>query len=182
MTLVSRKQAKRYSRALFDLCTTTEIDNVLDQLIAVSNLVAKNHELIDVSQNPVYSIFQRIQGVSAVVAKGSNISDQRVLNLIKVLIENNSLMILEEVKNQFESAVLAVKKSLAVTVSTAFILSDNEVEEIKISIQNASGGLAKLTTAVDKSLIGGMILQIGDKILDKSVRGSLERIEVELRQ
>ena len=74
----------------------------------------------------------------------------------------------------------ALKKALSLKVTSAFAVPEEEVQSAKQKVQEAFGGLASIAWEVDKSLIGGVRIEAGDKVLDNSIKNSLEKIRAEL--
>ena len=87
---------------------------------------------------------------------------------------------LEEIAREFERLASEQEEVIRAELTTAVELSDAEAEELLQQIERASGQKVEATRSVDLDLIGGMILQVGSRRLDASVRGRLERLRREL--
>lgn len=179
MAQFSDKVAKRYAKALFELCEHTRLDAIRDQLRAFSQVWQSTAELREAVLNPAYPIKERLAAVAAVAGK-TGVSDPKAINLISLLAENRRLGALGSIIEIFSGMIDELRRSLALTVTSAFPVSAEEAERVKDSVQTASGGLATVAWQVDPSLIGGLRIKIGDRILDTSIRNSLEKIRNEL--
>jgi len=86
-----------------------------------------------------------------------------------------------EVAVEFERLAAAQEGELTVELTTAFELSEEEARSIVARIEERSGRKVEATRSVDPDLIGGMVLQVGSRRVDASVRGRLEQLGRELR-
>ncbi len=179
MAQVSEKIAKRYAKALFELCEVTELDGVKGQLQAFTDAWTDSKSLRDAIQNPAFPMNERISVIKAVADK-AGVTNDRVQNLLSLLTENRRLTSLAVITQIFSSMIDALKKALALTVTSAFPIPSEEVAAAKEKVQKELGGLASIAWEVDPALIGGLRIQAGDKLLDTSIKNSLERIRAEL--
>jgi F-type H+-transporting ATPase subunit delta len=106
--------------------------------------------------------------------------EQILRNFLRLVAEKGRVAELDEIHREFERLVAAAEGQLAVELTTAFELTDEEAKRIVEQIQEASGRTVEATRSVDPSLIGGIVLQAGSLRLDASVRGRLERLRHEL--
>ena len=107
-------------------------------------------------------------------------ADELVRNFLLLLTERGRAGQLEGIYRELERLVAAEEGRLAVELTTAFELSDDEARGILDQIEQASGRTVVATRKVDPELIGGLVLQAGSMRVDASVRGRLERLRHEL--
>ena len=100
-------------------------------------------------------------------------------NFLRLLAEERRTGELPEIVREFDRLVAADEELLAVELTTAFELSDEEFQEIVEQIEQASGRTVQATRSVDPGLIGGLVLQAGSMRVDASVRGRIERLRHE---
>jgi len=105
-----------------------------------------------------------------------------VRNFLLLLIEKGRASELEEIAREFEALVAAEEKRLAVELTTAYELSDDDAKEILAQIARQSGRQVEATRGVDPSLIGGFVLRAGSMLVDASVRGRFERLRQDLKR
>jgi F-type H+-transporting ATPase subunit delta len=108
-------------------------------------------------------------------------ADPLVLNFLRLLIEKGRAGEVEQVAEEFERLAAAEEGELSVELTTAYELSDAEARVIIGQIEQRSGRHVEATREVDPALIGGMVLQVGSRRVDASVRGRLEQLGRELR-
>lgn len=103
-------------------------------------------------------------------------ADELVRNFLLILVEKGRAAQLDEIDREFEALVAQEARRLAVELTTAYELSDDEADSIVRQIEQASGRTVEATRRVDPELIGGIVLQAGSMRVDASVRGRLERL------
>ena len=94
-------------------------------------------------------------------------------NFIKLLTENQRLIILPEIAAHFESLRAEEEKSVEVLVTTAFDLSETQKQSIVAALKKRMGREIRLRSEVDNKLLGGAIIRAGDKVIDGSARNQL---------
>jgi len=107
-------------------------------------------------------------------------TDELVRNFLRLTIEKHRAGELREIHRAFERLVAELERRLAVELTTAYELSDDEALQIVEQIERASGRTVDASRSVDPDLIGGVVLQAGSMRVDASVRGRLERLRREL--
>ena len=97
-------------------------------------------------------------------------------NFIKLLTENQRLIILPEIAAHFESLRAEEEKSVDVLVTTAFDLSETQKQSIVTALKKRMGREIRLHSEVDNKLLGGAIIRAGDKVIDGSARNQLAEL------
>ncbi len=176
MAKTSEKIARRYARALFDLCSPAELEINREAIGDLARIWRQNVELREAVLNPAIPAAQRA-AVLADIAERVAPGNKHIAGTLQLLLAKNRLVSLPDVATVFSRMVDEVKKLLALEVSSAFALSDTEKNAILSQVQKDFGGLASISWLTDKNLIGGMRVKAGDRMLDGSVRGSLDRVK-----
>jgi F-type H+-transporting ATPase subunit delta len=107
-------------------------------------------------------------------------ADELLSNFVRLLAEKGRAGEVREIAAEFDALVAAEQNVLDVELTTAYELSDAEMDGIVQKIAKASGRDVNATRSVDADLIGGIVLQAGSMRLDASVRGRLERLRQQL--
>ncbi len=168
---------RMYARALFEAARGEEklrpVREQLGDLVAALDDVP---ELRSVLGNPEIDS----QAKSAVLEDILGEADPLVRNFLKLLAEKGRSGEVEEIAREYDALVDAEERVLAVELTTAYELSDEEVRDIVGQIERAAGRSVQAARNVDPSLIGGIVLQAGSLRVDASVRGRLERLRQDL--
>ena len=107
-------------------------------------------------------------------------ADEFVVNFVRLVAVKGRAAELPRIQEELQALVDAAAGRLAVELTTAYELPDDEAVAIVRKIEQASGRTVEATRKVDSSLIGGIVLQAGSLRVDASVRGRLERLRREL--
>ena len=116
-------------------------------------------------------------GVLGELSEGS---DELVHNFLRLIAAKGRAGQIPGIRDEFQALVDRAQGRVAVELTTAFELSDDEAASIVAQIEQSSGRKVEATRKVDPELVGGMILQAGSLRVDASVRGRLERLRHEL--
>lgn len=165
----------RYATALLDLAEEKgAIDAVSGDLAKVEVLASESPDFSRFLASPLIPKPQQTKFMSALAERGEFSALTR--NFINVLIANGRLAVLPAAAEQF-SALRAVRGGeIAVKVETARAMSDEQKEGVQAKMSAALGRTVRLETAVDPSIIGGMVITVGSTMIDDSVRRKLESL------
>jgi len=134
-------------------------------------------ELGELLRNPQLDKRAKAAAVDAVASD----ADPLVLNLLRLLVEKGRGGEVGQVAEEFERMAAAEEGELSVELTTAYELSDEEARAIVAQIEQRSGRKVEANRTVDPALIGGMVLQVGSRRVDASIRGRLEQLGRDLR-
>jgi ATP synthase F1 delta subunit len=166
-----------YARALFGAAqSANRVDAVDADLGEFVQALEASPELQAFLDNP------QVESVAKSVVLGqlTEGADELVANTLRLLAEKGRAGEIEQVYREFRVIVDQSQRRIAVELTTAHVLTDDEARAIVEKIEQASGRSVEATRSVDPDLIGGMILQAGSLRVDASVRGRLERLRREL--
>ncbi len=169
--------ARRYAEAAFQVALRDdELDGWHQDLALAADVLARR-EVEAVVDNPAIALADRLAIVSRIL-------ESRVrpgaLRLVSLLVERGRAGSLPRVRDQFERQLNAHRGVVVATVTSAAPLSSDETAEIRARVEAMAGATVDLHTAVDPALLGGLTVQIGDRLLDASIRGRLERLRDQL--
>jgi F-type H+-transporting ATPase subunit delta len=168
-----------YASALFDAAKDenrlSQVHEELGDFVAATRDVPELRALLE---NPEIDHRTKQAALGELLAGGEEI----VRNFLLLLIEKGRPTQLEEIVREFEALVAAEEKRLAVDLTTAYELSDDDAKQILAQIEKQSGRQVEATRSVDPNLIGGFVLRAGSMLVDASVRGRLERLRQDLKR
>ncbi|HWQ24482.1 MAG TPA: ATP synthase F1 subunit delta [Gaiellaceae bacterium] len=168
---------RMYARALFEAAQEAgRLDRVADDLRALAAALEDVPALAAFLANPQVDP----QGKATVLEEVAADADELVRNFLRLVAEKGRAAELPEMARELEALVAQAQNRLAVELTTAHELSDEDAEAIVRAIEAATGRTVEATCSVDPELIGGIVLQVGSFRADGSVRGRLERLRREL--
>ena len=166
-----------YAKALFEAAQESgRVDAVHRDLGAFADAVEGSPELSAFLSNPQVDPAAKV-GVLGELSEGS---DELVHNFLRLIAAKGRAGQIPGIRDEFQVLVDRAQGRVAVELTTAFELSDDEAASIVAQIEQSSGRKVEATRKVDPELVGGMILQAGSLRVDASVRGRLERLRHEL--
>jgi F-type H+-transporting ATPase subunit delta len=168
---------RMYARALFQAAQEVgRVDDVAGDLAALASAMDEVPELRALLRNPQIEPTGKAAVLEQLAAEG----DELVRNFLRLAAEKGRAGEIPEISAELEALVARAQNRLAVELTTAHELSDEDSASIVQAIEKASGRTVEATRAVDPSLIGGIVLRVGSHRADGSVRGRLERLRHEL--
>jgi F-type H+-transporting ATPase subunit delta len=166
---------RRYAEAAFEIAQRDDtIDTWRRELERARDTA--NDELIGVLANPAIPLEQRLTVAEKTFAGWS----QPVRNLILLLVRRGRIEQLKRVVAEFIRLDDDRQGIVHATATSALPLTDAEIRALTARLEQMTGGRIALQTAVDESLLGGLIVRVGDRLIDGSVRGRLERLRNQL--
>jgi F-type H+-transporting ATPase subunit delta len=166
---------RRYAEAAFQLATRDgsieQWRRELEQAAALTD-----GQLMDALANPALPLDQRLAAADRVLADLS----QSVRNLVLLLVRRHRIEQLPRVVAEFVRLDERRQGIIHATATSAAPLTDPEVRALTARLEQMTGGRIALSTDVDEALLGGLIVRVGDRLIDGSVRGRLERLRNQL--
>jgi F-type H+-transporting ATPase subunit delta len=173
--VINNAIARRYAKALVQIGSEAAlIDSFRKELQAVDQLFAGSAELQAAFGNPAITLEQKKKIMGELIAKLQ--SSALVSNFLMLLVAKNRTAFLRQIVTTYQQLADEQSGVMRPVVTSAFPLDDAQVAAIKGALESKSGKKVELQLAVDKSLIGGVVTQIGDIAYDSSVKTQLARI------
>jgi F-type H+-transporting ATPase subunit delta len=164
---------RMYARALFQAAQEqSRVEAVQADLAAFADAVQGSPELAAFLSNPQVDPAAKA-GVLDELSEGA---DELVRNFLRLIAGKGRAGQVAGIREEFQALVDRAQGRVAVELTTAFELSDDEAAAIVSQIEQASGRSVEAVRKVDTGLIGGMVLQAGSLRVDASVRGRIERL------
>ena len=169
--------AQVYARSLFDVATEQgDVEVVREQLGELADALEANQDLRLFCFSPYFSSEEKKRGLQAALS-GVDPSVERFLML---LVENERLPLLARIRREYDRLCDQAEDLLAVTVTSAVALDPAVIARLVEQIGEQTGSRVELTEEVDPSIVGGVVLRVGNSILDASIRNRLENLRTEV--
>lgn len=165
--------ARVYAEALFESASERDkLDVVREQIGQFADALNENRELSVFFFSPYFSTEEKRQGLSKMLEG----AEPEVTNFLELLIEKHRVPVIFRIRRTFDKLWADANKLLPVTVTSAVELPSETVEQIGKNIEQQTGRTVQLESRVDDGIIGGLVVQVGNMVLDASIRNRLEKI------
>jgi len=165
--------AQVYANALFEVASEHDVtDEVREQLGQFADELDQNRDLQVFLFSPYFSSQEKKNGIRKIVEG----ADERFLNFLELLAERHRMPALFRVRRAYDALWREENKLLPVTVTSAVELDEALVEGVGKRIEEQTGKRVELTSNVDPDVLGGLVVQVGNMVLDASIRNRLEQL------
>jgi F-type H+-transporting ATPase subunit delta len=165
--------AQVYARSLFEVAQEQDkLDEVRDQIGQFADALGESRELQTFFFSPYFSTEEKKKGLDSALDG----ADETVENFLALLIENHRMPALFRVRRELDAMWQDVNKLLPVQITSAIELDGAVARQIGDEIGRQTGRKVELTSTVDPDVLGGIVVRVGNSILDASVRTRLERL------
>jgi F-type H+-transporting ATPase subunit delta len=165
--------AQVYARSLYQVATEQDkLDKVREQLGEFADALDQSRELQTFFFSPYFSTEEKKEGLDAAVTD----ADETVRNFLRLLLENHRMPVVFRVRREVDRLWEEDHRLLPVEITSAVELDPSIAERIGDEIGRQTGRTVQLTSTVDPDVIGGIVLRVGNSILDASIRTRLENL------
>jgi F-type H+-transporting ATPase subunit delta len=171
-----QRVAKRYARAVFESVGVSEQGVLLDVLDQVANAWSNSSEMRSLIGDPTISRSEKSLLVREIAAIGRAGLSGPVAALLDLLVENRRILLVGGIRDEVLALIRERQRTVFLRVTTSREQSIAEREAIVSDLQSKMGGDVQVEWGVDSSLIGGMVVRSGDKLLNRSFSGVLQQI------
>jgi len=171
--------AQVYARSLFEVASEQgKLDTVKQQLDEFTGALHDNRELAVFFFSPYFSAEEKKSGLHRAVEG----ADPVVMNFLEALIERHRMPVIFRIRTDFGTLYDKSNKLLPVTVTSAVELDQETIESLGKRIGEQTGNQIELSSKVDPEILGGIVLRVGNFIMDASIRTRLEQLRREVAQ
>ena len=165
--------AEVYSRALFEVAKEHDVvDRIHDELGRFVDALNDERDLRVFFFSPYFSSDEKKDGVSRVVDGGQ----EHFVRFLELLAERHRMPVIFRIRREYDRLWAEENRLLPVTVTSAVELDEGLVEEIGRRIGEQTGRRVELSSEIDADVLGGLKVQVGNMVLDATVRNRLEQI------
>jgi F-type H+-transporting ATPase subunit delta len=171
--------AQVYARALFEVAEEQDkLDTVKQQLDEFAGALHDNREMAVFFFSPYFSAQEKKDGLHRAVEG----ADPAVMNFLEVLLERHRMPAIFRIRTDFQALYDKSKKLMPVLVTSAVELDPETIESLGKRIGEQTGNEIELSSKVDPEILGGIVLRVGNFIMDASIRTRLEKLRREVAQ
>jgi F-type H+-transporting ATPase subunit delta len=168
--------AGRYATALFEIAKESKaLDQVEADILAVEAAMAESPELRDMLSSPVFSREDQARAIAAIAAKMG--LGAAVANTLGLMAQNRRLFVVPALIAQIKALIAADRGEMTAEVTTARPLTDAQTDALAQTLKASVGKDVRLDVTVDESLIGGLVVKVGSRMIDTSIRAKLANLQ-----
>jgi ATP synthase F1 delta subunit len=165
--------ARVYARSLFEVAREQDkLEVIREELGEFADALAGSHELQVFFFSPYFSTEEKKDGLHRTVEG----ADDTLTNFLELLLENHRMPVVFRVRREFDRLWEEANDLLPVLITSAVALDESVSRRIGDEIGRQTGKQVELTSTVDPDVIGGIVLRVGNSILDASIRNRLETL------
>ena len=165
--------ARVYASALFEAAKDRgKLDAIREQLGQFADTLAESRDMQLFFFSPYFSSTEKEEGLKRAIAD----AEPELVNFLELLIEKHRMPVLFRIRRQYDALWAKENKRLGVTVTSAVELDPEIAERIGAEIEQQTGNTVELQSRVDPDILGGLVVQVGNMVLDTSIRSRLEKL------
>jgi len=169
--------ARVYAEALFEVARDGDkLDEVRDELSQFTDAIEHDRDLQTFFFSPYFSSTEKREGISRIVSG----AEPELVNFLELLAEKHRMPAIFRIRRQFEDLWAEANRRLDVRLVSATELDPELVKRVVDEIERRTDRSIDLETEVDEGILGGIVLRVGNMVLDASLRGKLERLRKEV--
>ncbi|GAB4350241.1 MAG: F0F1 ATP synthase subunit delta [Oricola sp.] len=173
--------ASRYAQSLFDIALETNSLAIVERQIGeFETLLNESEDLRRLISSPVFSSDEQLRAIGAIAEKAG--FDGVFGNFLKVVASNRRLFALPGMIAAFRAIAAEHKGVVTAQVTSAFKLTAAQEKELKATLKDVAGKDVDIDVTVDPSLLGGLIVKIGSRQIDTSLRTKLSSMKLALKE
>jgi ATP synthase F1 delta subunit len=171
--------ARVYAEALFDVAREKgKLDSIREQLAQFADALDSDRELQVFFFSPYFSSAEKSEGLGRALSG----AEPELVNFLELLIEKHRMPAAFRIRREFEEMWKRENRRIDVTVTSAVELDPEVVGKIGEEIERQTGRKVELASRVDDEILGGIVLQVGNMVLDASIRSRLEKLRKSVAQ
>jgi len=171
--------AQVYGRSLFEVAREQgKLDELREQLGQLADALDENRELAVFFFSPYFSTAEKQQALGRLLDG----ADPVFVNFLKLLIENHRMPVIFRIRHEYERLWDEENRTLPVEITSAIALDEAMTESLGRTIGERAGRKVTLAARVDPDILGGVIIRVGNSILDASIRNRLEQLRRHVAQ
>lgn len=174
--MINTTIASRYAKALVQLGSEDGlVDRFRTELAAIDRLFGEHDDLTSAFANPAFTAEQKKAIMGELIVKTD--CSELVGNFLLLLVDKHRVALLRQIVQTYQTLADEQSGVIRPGITSAFALDDSQIAAIQGALEKKTGKTVIPRLTVDSSLLGGVVIQIGDTAFDSSVKTQLERIQ-----
>jgi ATP synthase F1 delta subunit len=171
--------AQVYARALFEVALEHDVlDEVRDELGVFADAMHENRDLAVFFFSPYFSVPEKKDGLEKAVVD----ANEQLANFLQALIERHRMPAIFRIRTEFETLWAKERRLLPVRLTSAIELDDSVLDDLGKRIGEQVDRQIEVSSNVDPDILGGVVLRVGNVVLDASIKNRLEQLRKQVAQ
>ncbi len=171
----------RYASALFELAQEqSQLQPVENDLNRVQAMLDESPDLMRMVRSPVFSAEDQTKALDALLSK-AGISGL-TLNFVKLIVRNRRLFAMPDMIKAFRTLAAGARGEVEADVASATALNDSQLQALKETLKASIGKDVQINASVDPSLLGGLVVKVGSRMIDSSLRTKLSTLKLRMKE
>lgn len=173
--------AGRYASALLETAREDkQLEAVERDINAIGDMISESEDMRRLVRSPVFSADDQTRAIEAVLIKAG--AAPLSMNFFKLLVRNRRLFAAPEIIRAFKALAAAARGEVQAEVASAVALNDAQLDELKNTLKASVGKDVTLETKVDPSLLGGLVVRIGSRMIDSSLKTKIATLKSRMKE
>ena len=171
--------AGRYASALFELASeSSSVKEIESDLVNFQALLDESPDLVRLVRSPVIAADDQSKALAAILEKVG--IGGLTANFLKLVTANRRLFVIQDIIKAYRSLAAKARGEVTAEVTSAFALSDEQITTLKETLRASVGKDVTLQSRIDPSILGGLIVKVGSRMIDSSLKTKLQNIKAVL--
>jgi len=171
----------RYATALFELAQEGKsLDKVSKDLETIQEMLENSSDLDRLVKSPVFSTDEQMRALSAVFKKVK--VSKLTLNFVSLITSNRRLFAISDMVKAYRMLLAQHRGEITAEVTSATKLTTKQINAVKSELKAVVGRDVKLVSHIDASLLGGLIVKIGSRMVDNSLKTKLDSLKIAMKE
>ena len=172
--------AGRYAAALLELAEDKkQLDKVADELGELKQIIAESEDLMRLTQSPIYSRDDQAKAMAAILDKAG--ASDLTRRFVLTVAQNRRLFALTQMIDGYLAELSRRRGEVTAEVTAARALTPEQREALDKTLRDQVGAKVKVDLKIDPSLLGGLIVRVGSRMIDSSLRSKLEKLQFAMK-
>ena len=178
---ISMGVATRYAKAIFDLVLeSNEVSELANNVESLSEALGNSQELRDLIASPLYTRDDQKAAIVAIGIKMKLLAN--LTNTLALMASKRRLFVMDSFLRQLKFLVAEHKGEITADVVSAKSFTQGQSDKLAKAIKERVGKEVKINASVDESIIGGIVIKVGSKMIDTSIRSKLNSLQTVMKE
>ena len=171
----------RYASALFELAQEqSQLQPVENDLNSIQAMLHESSDLMRMVRSPVFSAGDQLKALDALLGQAG--IGGLALNFVKLIVRNRRLFALPDMIKAFRTLAAGARGEVEADVASATALNDSQLQALKETLKASIGKDVQINASVDPSLLGGLVVKVGSRMIDSSLRTKLSTLKLRMKE